>query len=141
MHEAGAVGRLSVLVRLRIERPQLLSRLRIERDDAVVLACDTYSTLSIISGVFWKLPGRVPNSSSGASSGRHSQAVTRLDDVGAVDVGQGRELGAAGITAVDRPLLHGRLGADRQRRRQQDRRAARAGYACGPQCTGAGSFR
>jgi len=39
---------------------------------------DTYKTLSIISGVFWKLPGRVPYSSSGLSSGRHSQATASL---------------------------------------------------------------
>jgi hypothetical protein len=36
-----------------------------------------YSTLSIISGVFSKVPGRVPNSGSASSFGFHSQAIWR----------------------------------------------------------------
>jgi hypothetical protein len=35
----------------------------------------TYSTSSIMSGVFWNVPGCVPNSSSFFSSGRHRHAT------------------------------------------------------------------
>src|SRR3954471_2702870 len=40
-----------------------------------------YSTLSIINGVAWKLPGRVPNRASAFSRGDHSHAIARRDTV------------------------------------------------------------
>ena len=41
-----------------------------------VYIVETYRVLSIISGVTWKLPGRVPYSWSGSSPGSHSQAIS-----------------------------------------------------------------
>ena len=43
-----------------------------------------YSTLSIINGVAWKLPGRVPNWLSAFSRGDHSQATPSCDTVDAL---------------------------------------------------------
>jgi hypothetical protein len=41
----------------------------------------TYSTSSIINGVFWKFPGLVPNEATASSEGFHSHAIASRETV------------------------------------------------------------
>lgn len=121
MHEPGAVGRRPVRVRPRVKRPLLLPRLGVERDDAVVLRRDIQHVIDHQRRVL-EVTGARAELLDRLVLGPPFPGRDQARDVRAVDVGQRRELRAAGVAAVHRPFLHGRLlgvGRHGERRGQQ----------------------
>ena len=113
VHEATAVGRLTVLVCFGIERPALRAGIGVQRDDAIVRRAE-------VQHVVDHQRRRLKFARTGAE--RRERLLARgplprdreTRDGGGVDVGQRRVLRAAGVAAVERPILFG--GAVRLRR-------------------------
>ena len=104
MHEAGAVGRLAVFVRFRIERPQLGAGVGVQRDDAVVGRAQVEHVVD---------HQRRRLEVAGARAERLERLLARRPlprdaeprHGGRVDVGQRRVFHPALIAAVKRPVL------------------------------------
>ena len=132
VHEAGAVGRLAVLVGLRIERPQLGAGLGVQRDDAVVRRAEVQHVVDHqrrrleVAGARAER-GRAP------SRRRPFPRDAEPRDRRRVDVGQRRVLHPALIAAVERPVLLGDGAARLQAGRFQplDRAPATSSAASG----------
>ena len=103
MNESGAVRRLSRGVRLRIVRPQLGARVRVERDDAIVRRAEkervAHHQRRRLEVAGARAIGRVRR-----LTGRPLPRACQLGDVAAVDVGERRILRGAGIAAPRRAI-------------------------------------
>ena len=130
MDEALAAGRLARLVRLRIERPELLAGRRLERDHAVVRRAHVEHAVDHQRRVLERAR-KGAELLLGFLAGLPLPGHLELRDVLAGDAGQRRVLPAAGIAAVDRPLTRLLAGAQAGNRRG-DRDRGRSDDHAGP---------